>query len=160
MRTAFHGLSLLCSRRGRRRRGEFQGRPATIPAWEIAIGTTDHSANEARDPPLPHRLIHFIHRPRHAAIFSTKSAQSPRYVACQGAFFTPVTGYTRLSTRGSGALSPGSRADPCDLTLSPYNLRPTCDAWFLHGALFARRDSALTTGQAGFYAVLASNQVG
>ncbi|UJD82529.1 hypothetical protein FS595_23565 [Serratia rubidaea] len=59
MRTAFHGLSLLCSRRGRRRRGEFQGRPATIPAWEIAIGTTDHSANEARDPPLPHRLDPF-----------------------------------------------------------------------------------------------------
>ncbi|QHA87243.1 hypothetical protein FO014_09965 [Serratia rhizosphaerae] len=95
MRTAFHGLSLPRCRRTRRRRGKFQGRPATIPAWEIAIGTTDHSANKARDPPLPHRLDPFY----------------PQTPAC-GDLFHKIRSFTALCCLSGRSFYIGNRLYP------------------------------------------------
>lgn len=121
--------------------------PATIPRWGIAIGMTDHSANGARDPPLHHRLDPFY--PQATAgddLFAISHSILERSRIQAGVFSSP-TGYTRLSTADLFANAQGSRRDPCALSTSPYNLRPTCDTWFLHGVLFAGQDSAVTTGQ-------------
>lgn len=101
------------------------------PRQEIAIGMTDHSANGARDPPLHHRLDPFYPQPpadgdlfaRQAAI-AVRSRALPHRCALANRLYLVIHGRSFI-------YMPGSRGDPCDLTPSPYNLRPTCDTWFL-----------------------------
>lgn len=129
-------------------------------APRILIRLTDHSAIRARDPPLHHRLDPFYPQPTQSAYILGTNITVQAKSQLQPLLFMPSACYPLLHHKDPRLKHMRSHQDPCDLPSSPYNPRPTCDIWFLHGESLTKQDPAVTTCQAEFISSRFKMQVG